>query len=257
MVNFEVDGESLAILRNPNFLFFDKFTITNALFSLIFNVRYYHEYLIGTYGYATNGGNLITPFAIPMPAYSYLVPGDSASNCFDHNDVKNPDKYGCGGDKDILFDSFATTYNEYIKIEKGYAQPKKCEFKNDYIDSESQCLNACKGVDKFSCTCMNKNYNSQMLVKGSVTDSVFSNSGYIIYCKTFNYTNFAKAKNITINHIRTAKETKKFTLQFWVYFYNYVDGNFEGANFFGKDIIILQFLKKLWVIKIYILQNVK
>ena len=234
MVNFEVDGESLAILQNPTFLFFDKFTINNALFSLIFNVRYYHEYLIGTYGYATNVGNLITPFAIPMPAYSYLVPGDSASNCFDHNDVKNPDKYGCGGDKDILFDSFATTYNEYIKIEKGYAQPKECEFKNDYINSESQCLNACKGVDKFSCTCMNKNYNSQLLVKGSVTDSVFNNNGYIIYCKTFNYTNFAKARNITINHIRTAKETKKFTLQFWVYFYNYVDGNFEGANFFWK-----------------------
>ena len=234
MINFEIDGKSMNIRQIPNNIYFDEFIINNALYSLIFNVRYYHEYLLGTYGYATNDGNLITPFAIPMPYHSYLVPGSSEGNCFMHNDVENPDRYGCGGDQDILFSSFATTYNNYIEIENGYAQPRECQFKNDYEDSESQCLNACKGIDKLSCTCMNRNYNSQMLVKTSLIDKDYGNDGFIIYCKSFNYTNFAKVKNITINHIRTAKETKKFTLQFWMYFYNYKDGNFEGANFFWK-----------------------
>ena len=238
MTNFEINEESLPIINEPtNNLDFSKFKIFTELFALLFNLRYYKEYLIGTYGFATNNGNLITPFAIPMPFKSYLVRGTSISNCFDYNDFlnNNGDNFGCAGDYDIFFDSFATSFNKYIEIENGYAQPKDCEFKNDYENSESNCLNSCKGVKYDSCSCMNYNYNSQMLIKTYVKATNTTNEGTLIYCRTLDYINFAKAKNITIHHVRTAKETKKFTLQFWMYFYNYVKGNFEGSTFNWKE----------------------
>jgi hypothetical protein len=239
MINFEVNGEHIQIKNYPIQLKFDKFTVYNHLFALVFNVIYYHEYIIGAYGFATNNGNLITPFAIPMKYYSYLVPGDSESNCFDYRDFLNNNgaDYGCAGDYDIFFDSFATSFNTYIEMEKGYAQPKDCEFKNDYDDSVSNCLNACKGIEKTSCSCLNRNYNSQMLIKTKVIDPDYGNNGDLIYCRALDYINFSKAKKIKINHVRTAKETKKFTLQFWIFFYNYNResasnrGNFLGSTF--------------------------
>ena len=218
MVNFEINGESLEIITPPNKMIFKTFTIPKNLYAFFCNVRYYHEYLVGAYGFATNEGNMISPFSIPKPKKSYLVPGSSASNCFDYNDLNNGNYFECAGEKDILFDTFATSFNNYIEIERGQGQPKACKFKSS--DNSNFCLNACKGSNDIDCTCLNRNYNSQMLVKGSKG----------IYCKTFNYINFSKAKDIKIR-VKTARETKKFTLQFWVYFINYEPLNFDGATF--------------------------
>ena len=228
MINFEVNENSLPIIKEPSPTLpfkFDRLLIPTEFYCLMFNINFYLEYIIGAYGFATNNGNLISPFAIPQPVKSYLVPGTTSSNCFDSRDFfyNNGGNFGCGGDNDKLFDSLATSYNNYIIIQNGYGQPKDCEFKNDYDNSESNCLNACKGVSRISCTCMNRNYNSQMLVKRDYDN--------LIYCRTLDYINFSKSKPITIEHIRTAKETKKFTLQFWIYFLNNDEGNFENASF--------------------------
>ena len=220
MISFEINGINLIINNNPTLMKFDEFKVPKNLFAFLFNVRYYHEYLVGAYGFATNDGNLISPFSIPQPTKSYFVPGTTASNCFDTNDFldNNGNDFSCGGDKDKLFETFATSFNNYIKIERGQGQPKECKFKSN--DETAFCLNACKGPFDYNCTCLSKNYNSQMLIKG--------NEG--IYCKTFDYINFSKAKDIKIK-VRTAKETKKFTLQFWIYFINYKNYNFGGATF--------------------------
>ena len=194
MINFEVNEENLSIREyaSPIELKFDKLEIFSEFVGLMFNIRFYHEYLIGAYGFATNDGNLISPFSIPLPIKSYLVPGTTSSNCFDTRDftLNNGDNFGCAGENDRLFDTFATSYNNYITIESGFGQPYECEFKNDYENSESNCLNACKGVDRVSCSCLNRNYNSQMLIKaiGDVTNS------NIIYCRTLDYINFSKGK---------------------------------------------------------------
>ena len=219
MINFEINRKSMKIVTHPPAMKFDRFTIPKNVYGFFFNVRYYHEYIIGAYGYATNDGNLISPFSIPQPYKSFLVPGNTESNCFDNRDflLNNGPLFGCGGDYDKLFETFATSYNNYIDIQKGYGQPRSCKFKND--DKSAYCLNACKGSEQIDCTCLNRNYNSQMLVKGD--DGIF--------CKTFNYINFSKANKIRVK-VRTAKETKKFTLQFWIFFYNYRPGNFGGAT---------------------------
>ena len=163
MINFEINRKSMKIIEYPT-LTFDKFTIYYNVFAFFFNVRYYHEYLVGSYGYATNDGNLISPFSIPKPYKSFLVPGNTESNCFNNLDIldNNGGKFGCGGDYDKLFETFATSFNNYIEIEKGFGQPKQCKFKSD--DENAYCLNACKGSEKIDCTCLNRNYNSQMLV---------------------------------------------------------------------------------------------
>ena len=226
MLNFEINGEALKIDKQPTLMIFDAFTIPYGVLGFFFNVRYYHEYLVGAYGFATNDGNLISPFSIPKPVKSFLVPGTTASNCFDNTDFKNNNGglFGCGGDFDKLFETFATSYNSYIEIQKGYGQPYDCNFKTN--DEEAYCLNACKGSQTTDCTCLNKNYNSQMLIKGD--------NDNVIYCKTLKYINFSKAKKISVK-VKTAKETKKFTLQFWMYFYSYVNGNFEGITFNWKE----------------------
>ena len=234
MINFEINAESLPIMNEPlSEIKFSYFKIASEFFGLLFNVRYYHEYLIGAYGFSTNNGNLISPFSIPMPYKSYLVPGNSASNCFDYRDFTNNNggNFGCAGDYDSLFDNFATSFNKYIELEGGFPKPKDCEFKNDHEDSVSNCLNACKGILYNSCTCLNRNYNSQMLIKNFNLATSTTNQGNLIYCKTLDYINFSKAKKIKIENVRTAKETKKFTLQFWIYFYNYERGNFKGSTF--------------------------
>ena len=46
----------------------------------------------------------------------------------------------------------------------------------------------------------------------------------IDFCRTLSFINFSKAKKIVISNLQTAKETKKFILQFWIYFYNYKEG---------------------------------
>ena len=220
MVNFEVNGKAMIFDKLPTELKFDKFRIPQNLYAFLCNVRYYHEYLVGAYGFATNVGNLISPFSIPQPKKTFLIPGDGALNCKDNNDflLKNGDQFSCAGDHDRLFETFATSFNNYIEIEKGFGQPKECRFKRN--DETAFCLNACKGKEDIDCTCMNRNYNSQMLVKDDLR----------IYCKTFKYINFARAKPIKIK-VKTAQETKKFTLQFWMYFYSYTKGTFGGVTF--------------------------
>ena len=100
MINFEINGISIEIKNNPTKMLFNAFNIKKNLFGFFFNIRYYHEYLVGAYGFATNDGNLISPFSIPQPVKSFLVPGTTASNCFDNKDFKNNNGglFGCGGD---------------------------------------------------------------------------------------------------------------------------------------------------------------
>ena len=249
MINFEINGISIEIKNDALPIKFNKFIIKNNLYAFFFNIRYYHEYLIGAYGFATNKGNLISPFFIPQPIKTFLVPGNTASNCLNTQDFENNNgqNFGCGGDQDKLFDTLASSFNNYIQIEKGYGQPKNCLFKND--NNNAFCFNACKGNQNKDCTCLNKNYNSQMLIK---------DENGIIYCKTLKYINFSKAKDIKIK-VKTAKETKKFTLQFWMYFYNYEEGNFKGATFNWNGhnkIIIYEDDKKYYTkCEVYTIEN--
>ena len=76
-----------------------------------------------------------------------MIPGDGALNCKDNNDflLKNGDQFSCAGDHDRLFETFATSFNNYIEIEKGFGQPKECRFKRN--DETAFCLNACKGKE--------------------------------------------------------------------------------------------------------------
>ena len=72
------------------------------------------------------------------------------------------------------------------------------------------------------CTCAVYNYNSQMIIKNDDKNS----------CRAFDYINFSKMEKIKIEGVSTAKTSKKYTLQFWMYAYNYVNGRFGGVTFF-------------------------
>ena len=48
------------------------------------------------------------------------------------------------------------------------------------------------------------------------------------------YTNFAWADSFTIYNVQTARETKKYTMQFWMYAYNYKSNTFGGVTWVWK-----------------------
>ena len=239
MIHFEINEESFKIDSTTEKVEFNEFKIYTELFGLVYNVRFYSEYIIGAYGFATNEGDFTPPFTRPNTLATFLSPGDSASSCFSGGFIKDiQSNYICSPDYDVLFESFAQFTYQYITYSGGYTSTKLCDFKSNSEDSVALCLNACKtGEAKYSCSCLNKNYNSQMLIK--------ANTDEIDFCRTLSFINFSKAKKIVISNLQTAKETKKFTLQFWIYFYNYDQNqnnhNFEGSTFYwvGHNKIIV------------------
>ena len=61
-------------------------------------------------------------------------------------------------------------------------------------------------------------------------------------CRYMEYINFANSDPIVIDNVQTARETKRYTMQFWMYAYNYLPGRFGGVTFFwdGHNKIIVQ-----------------
>ena len=51
------------------------------------------------------------------------------------------------------------------------------------------------------------------------------------YCKKSDYINFANCDPIIINNVKTAKSSKIYTIQFWMFAYNYKKGKFGGVIF--------------------------
>ena len=67
-------------------------------------------------------------------------------------------------------------------------------------------------------------------MSNSQTSMILKNSNTNI-CKTFDYVNFAKLSALSISGVGTAHATKRYTMQFWIFAYEYVSGNFPGVTF--------------------------
>ena len=102
------------------------------------------------------------------------------------------------------------------------------------FSSTKTCLNECHRVgDSYNlCACMAKNYNSQMIFK-------YGNKNK---CVAMDFINFANSEPILIQNVPTAKLTRRYTMQFWMYAYNYIDGRFGGIEFYwdGHNKIVVE-----------------
>ena len=105
-------------------------------------------------------------------------------------------------------------------------QSYDCDFDDfDNLNPITNCHSSCNGdcyissrFDKCAC-----NYNNDQT-------KLFLGNYSLFYCNNSNFINFAGANDITINNVKTAHLTLKYTMNFWVYANNYVDKQFGGIN---------------------------
>ena len=213
MMKFEINNESFEVnLDNlENDLEFSKFIMKRYLFGLFRELKFYSEYIIGTIPYEKNKYTLTTPFYIPTPIVSYFPPSPTDKGCFETSYVKDStlNDFECVGDSSDSYDT------------------PSCSFSEENKGSAGRCFNMCmgestEGTNWGYCSCTAYNYNSQMIIKNNNKNT----------CRPFDYINFAKSSKIKIEGVSTAKITKKYTMQFWMYAYNYYAGRFGGITFF-------------------------
>ena len=229
MMKFELQDQSYAVnISNVNPLMnLDSFTIKKDYFGLVANVKFYDRYIIGSLGYEQESGKFLqkTPFYVPVPVASFFVQAPSDTGCFDTSYLEGanindfecvPDEnpsYGVNNDNCYLSDPFNGDNARTTNLKK--------------------CFNLCYGNNGINqCSCINYNYNSQMIFRNNDKNA----------CRYMEYINFANSDPIVIDNVQTARETKRYTMQFWMYAYNYLPGRFGGVTFFwdGHNKIIVQ-----------------
>ena len=209
MMKFEINNESFEVdIDNvEKNLEFSSFLIKRDFFGLVKDLKFYNDYIIGAVAYEKKKYTLSTPFFIPESVVSYFPPGNTNKGCYLTSYLKDStvNDFKCVPDSNDSYDTQTCTLSEANKGTTG------------------RCFNICMGRgDLVYCSCTVYNYNSQMIFKNGNKNS----------CRTFDYINFAKAEKIRIDGVSTAKVSKKYTMQFWMYAYNYIEGKFGGVTFF-------------------------
>ena len=230
MMKFELALESYAVnITNvkPD-MSLDTFSIKKDYFGLFTDLKFYNDYIIGAYAFETriHNNNLYTPFYYPVPVASFLVRAPSNKGCFQTSYLigANINDYECVADE--------SPSHHYEDIEKcnGY------ELSGRESNSNRLCLNECvrrgNRLNKYVCSCVAKNSNSQMIFKNTTKNA----------CIAMEYINFANCEDIVIEKVKTARVTKRYTMQFWMYAYNYINGRFGGIEFYwnGHNKIVVE-----------------
>ena len=203
----------------------DSFTIKKEYWGLFTDLKFYNNYIIDTYGYEMRlqVTNYSTPFYVPEPVASFFLrAGGSNKKCFDKSYLigANVNDFDC-------VPAEGPSHN-HENITDCYDGKRPQDFKSNKL-----CLNECHESGKINyCACMAKNFNSQMIFRNGDTNK----------CVAMEYLNFANAEEIVIKNVRTAKLTRRYTMQFWMYAYNYITGRFGGIEFYwdGHNKIIVE-----------------
>ena len=196
----------------------DSFSIKKDYWGLFTDLKFYHDYIIGAYAFDTkiHNSQVITPFYYPVPVASFLVRARSDKGCFQTSYLigANINDYECVPDE--------SPTHHYTDIEK-------CNQKRP----NRACFNECIRYNNMNhCSCVARNSNSQMIFKNTTKNA----------CIAMEYINFANCEDILIKNVSTAKLTKRYTMQFWMYAYNYINGRFGGVEFYwnGHNKIVVE-----------------
>ena len=201
----------------------DSFCIKKEYWGLFTDLKFYDRYIIDTYGFemSLHVENYSTPFYVPEPVAKFFMRASSNKKCFDTSYLigANINDFDC-------VPAEGPSHN--------YKEIKDCDGKPEYFATNKRCLNECHRLsDSYNiCACLSKNYNSQM---------IFKNNNKNI-CVGMDFINFANCGDIVIQNVPTARLTRRYTMQFWMYAYNYIEGRFGGIEFYwdGHSKIIVE-----------------
>ena len=213
MVRFEINHKKMPIVGPLDNLTIKKIHFSNKVYALVQKVKVYNTYFIGAHSYEINTANkALVKYDVnnDLVDQSYFEPQNSATDCTldKFNLGSNSDIYNCVPDDDDLLYFGNRGLNTFYEFES----------ESNVATSISNCngeCDICIGSTRYDCSCNFKN-NEEKLFLGNVSNH---------YCKKFDYTNFAKATEITTT---VPVSTDKFTLHFWAFAYSYVDKVFEG-----------------------------
>ena len=190
-----------------------SFSIKKAYWGLLTDLKFYNNYIIDSYGYEMrhHEPNYTTPFYTPVEVASFFMRAETNKNCFDVS-------YMVGANVNDFECVPAEGPSHY------YFDIKNCIGKSPPFTANKTCFNECHRIANVTnvCACYAKNYNSQMIYK----------NGDQNICVAMDYINFANCDDILIQNVKTAKLTKRYTMQFWMYAYNYLPGRFGGIEFY-------------------------
>ena len=191
----------------------NNFKIFKETFALFSNLKAYNKFIIGAYAFDTN-----KVFTDPVPNYIRIPPGTNSSNCLGSHTTGFSDSYVCLKDYDDAFDT-AVTCNDTGK------------YFNPIFGSSATCL-ACPTNPGCNTACMGSNATGHCSCQqNNARSSILLNNSKATICKSPDYINFSKVNDITISNLSTAKATKTYAMQFWIFAYDYVPDKFGGVSF--------------------------
>ena len=229
MMKFELALESYAVnITNvkPD-MSLHSFSIKKDYFGLFTDLKFYNDYIIGAYAFETRilNNHLYTPFYYPVPVASFLVRARTDKGCFQTSYLigANINDFEC------VPDESPSHHDRTIGMCNVYNLTRR------EANSNRLCLNECVrrgGLNKYHCSCVAKNSNSQMIFRNNTRNQ----------CVAMEYINFANCEPIVIENVQTARVTKRYTMQFWMYAYNYLNGRFGGIEFYwnGHNKIVVE-----------------
>ena len=213
MMKFELGDTSLPIKypdSNVEFsqLEFSPFKIPGTVYCKIFRFIIYDKFISGAYSLEANFDPFPNGYPFPLPigptqfVASFVDTCSGVTCTFDTHPIPTQ----ATGPNIILYDTGV-----------------------DRICPKS-CANKCYGLSEQHCTCLMDNRNSQMFI---------DNDG-AHYCKKFDYLNWANSE-VTIPDVSYATGTKpSYTLQFWVFAYEYMPNQMNILEFHWEHHTYLQ-----------------
>jgi len=224
MMKFEMNQFSFpvnTVLVNLDVM---RFGIKSDFIGLIGSVKAYDKYIIGAYGIETN-----TFYGTPVPVDVYLTPGTNNSNCFTASDAPTfSDTPICKIDYDTYFDAAAicTATDQYFNHPgtNCIGCPNKPAVWGGGIACSTGCSGNILNANNFIETCFCQ------FDDNNIDNMIFDNGNSNI-CYRYDYINFARSQPITLSNVLTAKATEKYTMQFWIWAFNYSGTTWDGITF--------------------------
>lgn len=234
MMKFEMNNLSFPInsaVSKAN-LYITNFKISKDFIGLVTKIKGYSKYIIGAFGVETNSSYTgPTPNALDI----FLTPGSNTTNCLATNSstaISYSQTSVCKLDYDLYFDAarICTTnmrYFDYNNNPCGAGQT--CPNKDAVWGGTQACSTGCTGNIKNttnklieSCFCQHDD--------SKITSMIFKNNDSNI-CYRNDYVNFARTQQMTLTGVLTAKNTQRYTMQFWIWAYNYTGTTWNGITF--------------------------
>lgn len=219
MLTFQINQTKYPLLTTSIDSFtIDTFTIYSSTYANFVNLKSYKNYILGAYIYETNSAHSpATPPTIKIP------PGTTSSNCINTSTDLN-------------------TFSSTAKCVLDYFNPLICSTSGNYLTLANTCSgcsigNTGGGKSNCSTACYFNTLNSNGVLDSCTCEinnshnSMFLSNSNANLCYLYDYINFAKMNTVTITDVGTASNTKKYTMQFWIFAYNYIGNNFGGITF--------------------------